>query len=453
MAKTEETKTNEATATSSVTPIELTGTTTIEKVKEITEKLEQGIKDLFDSDKFKEYLTTMSKFHNYSFRNTMLILFQKPDASFIAGYGAWQKNFNRQVKKGEKGIKILAPAPYKKMIEETQFDKSGVPMKDQNGNVITKEKEITVPAFKVTTVFDLSQTAGDELPQLAKQLTGNIEEYERFFRALKDISPVPIEFEEIERAANGYYHLEEKRIAIRNDLSEIQTIKTAIHEIAHAKLHALPEKDTKDLTEDKRPDNRTREVQAESVAYTVCQHFGIDTSDYSFGYIAGWSSGKETEELKNSLETIRVASTELITDIENRVAELEKEQEKPTFNLESDVAAWYASEFPSDELKDNLVAGISFQKMFNMIGDTDFKSIIGEDDSVVRQRCFEKTSELMGIDYNVIYEKWLNVDKKQEKQPDKKPSVKKQLKQETEKSKQAEKPKRTTKKKSQDLEV
>lgn len=453
MTNTDEIKTKEAVKTSSVTPIELTGTTTVEKVKEITEKLEQGIKDLFDSEKFKEYLTTMSKFHNYSFRNTMLILFQKPDASFIAGYGAWQKNFNRQVKKGEKGIKILAPAPYKKTIEETRFDKSGAPMKDKDGNVITTSREVTVPAFKVTTVFDLSQTAGDELPQLAKQLTGDIEEYERFFRALKDISPVPIELETFDRAANGYYHLEEKRIAIRNDLSEMQTIKTAIHEIAHAKLHALPENDTKDLPEEKRPDNRTREVQAESVAYTVCQHFGIDTSDYSFGYIAGWSSGKETEELKNSLETIRTAATELITDIENRVNELIKEQEKPVFDLESDVAVWYASEFPSDDLKENLVKGVSFQKMFDMVGTTEFKNIIGEDDSVVRQRCFEKISELMGIDYNVIYDKWLNIDKKQEKQTTKKPSIKKQLEKNKEKKADEPKPKKTTKKKTQDLEV
>ena len=315
--------------TSSVTPIELTGKTTIEKVKEITEKLEQGIKELFDSDRYKEYLTTMSKFHNYSFRNTMLILFQKPDASLIAGYGAWQKNFKRQVKKGERGIKILAPAPYKKTVEEKQFDKNGVPMKDKDGNIIVNTREITVPAFKVTTVFDVSQTAGEEIPMLAKQLMGSIDEYEKFFRILKEISPVPITLETIDGTANGYYHLEEKRIAIKDSLSEMQTIKTAIHEIAHAKLHALPDKDEDSVTDDTRPDNRTREVQAESIAYTVCQHFGIDTSDYSFGYIAGWSSGKETEELKTSLEVIRNTATEFTSAIEEKLQELTQDREKP----------------------------------------------------------------------------------------------------------------------------
>lgn len=322
-----------AETTSSVTPIELTGKTTIEKVKEITEKLEQGIKELFDSDRYKEYLTTMSKFHNYSFRNTMLILFQKPDASLIAGYGAWQKNFKRQVKKGERGIKILAPAPYKKTVEEKQFDKNGVPMKDKDGNIIVNTREITVPAFKVTTVFDVSQTAGEEIPMLAKQLTGSIEEYENFFRVLKEISPVPITLETIDGTANGYYHLEEKRIAIKDSLSEMQTIKTAIHEIAHAKLHALPDKDEDSVTDDTRPDNRTREVQAESIAYTVCQHFGIDTSDYSFGYIAGWSSGKETEELKTSLEVIRNTATEFISAIEEKLQELTQDREKPLDKL------------------------------------------------------------------------------------------------------------------------
>lgn len=317
-----------AETTSSVTPIELTGKTTIEKVKEIIEKLEQGIKELFDSDRYKEYLTTMSKFHNYSFRNTMLILFQKPDASLIAGYGAWQKNFKRQVKKGERGIKILAPAPYKKTVEEKQFDKNGVPMKDKDGNIIVNTREITVPAFKVTTVFDVSQTAGEEIPMLAKQLTGSIEEYEQFFQTLKEISPVPITLEPIDGTANGYYHLEEKRIAIKDSLSEMQTLKTAIHEIAHAKLHALPDKDEDGVTDDTRPDNRTREVQAESIAYTVCQHFGIDTSDYSFGYIAGWSSGKETEELKTSLEVIRNTATEFISAIDGKLQELTQDREK-----------------------------------------------------------------------------------------------------------------------------
>ena len=312
---------------SSVTPIEFTGKSQKEKVKEITDKLEQGIKDLFNSDRYKEYLSAMSKFHNYSFRNTILILMQKPDASYIAGFNTWKNEFKRAVRKGEKGIKILAPAPYKKEIEETAHDKNGNPILNADGSNRTTTKTITVPAFKITTVFDLSQTDGKEIPTIANQLTGNVEDYEKFFRALKEISPVPVELEDIDRAANGYYHLTEKRIAVRNDLSEMQTIKTAIHEIAHAKLHALPEKEENEVIEDDRPDNRTREVQAESIAYTVCQHFGIDTSDYSFGYVAGWSSGKETAELKASLEVIRTTADEMITDISEKLKELEKVQE------------------------------------------------------------------------------------------------------------------------------
>ena len=298
-----------------------------QQVREITDKLEQGLKELFESERFKEYLKTMSKFYNYSFNNTLLIAMQKPDATLIAGYTAWQRNFDRHVMKGEKGIKILAPAPYKKEIEETAHDKNGNPILNADGSNRTTTKTITVPAFKITTVFDLSQTDGKEIPTIANQLTGNVEDYEKFFKALKEISPVPVELEDIDRAANGYYHLTEKRIAVRNDLSEMQTIKTTIHEIAHAKLHALPEKEENEVIEDDRPDNRTREVQAESVAYTVCQHFGIDTSDYSFGYVAGWSSGKETEELKASLEVIRTTADEMITDISEKLKELEKVQE------------------------------------------------------------------------------------------------------------------------------
>ena len=312
---------------SSVTPIEFTGKTQKEKVKEITDKLEQGIKDLFNSDRYKEYLSAMSKFHNYSFRNTILILMQKPDASYIAGFNTWKNDFKRAVRKGEKGIKILAPAPYKKEIEETAHDKNGNPILNADGSNRTTTKTITVPAFKITTVFDLSQTDGKEIPTIANQLTGNVEDYERFFKALKQISPVPIELENIDGGAYGYYHTMEKRIAVKNDLSEMQTIKTTIHEIAHAKLHALPEKGENKVIEDDRPDNRTREVQAESVAYTVCQHFGIDTSDYSFGYVAGWSSGKETAELKASLEVIRTTADEMITDISEKLKELEKVQE------------------------------------------------------------------------------------------------------------------------------
>ena len=405
---------------SSVTPIEFTGKSQKEKVKEITDKLEQGIKDLFNSDRYKEYLSAMSKFHNYSFRNTILILMQKPDASYIAGFNTWKNDFKRAVRKGEKGIKILAPAPYKKEIEETAHDKNGNPILNADGSNRTTTKTITVPAFKITTVFDLSQTDGKEIPTIANQLTGNVEDYEKFFKALKAISPVPIELEDIDRAANGYYHLTEKRIAVRNDLSEMQTIKTAIHEIAHAKLHALPEKEENEVIEDDRPDNRTREVQAESIAYTVCQHFGIDTSDYSFGYVAGWSSGKETAELKASLEVIRTTADEMITDISEKLKELEKEK---SVNLNSDIHDWYAHTFPDDELNEEIYTGISFQKLNDMLSSNDLYSIIGVDDTVVRERCFTKLAELMQVDYSVIYEKWLNAEIPDMLNPTKQPIV------------------------------
>ena len=405
---------------SEVTPIEFTGKSQKEKVKEITDKLEQGIKDLFNSDRYKEYLSAMSKFHNYSFRNTILILMQKPDASYIAGFNTWKNEFKRAVRKGEKGIKILAPAPYKKEIEETAHDKNGNPILNADGSSCTTTKTITVPVFKITTVFDLSQTDGKEIPTIANQLTGNVEEYEKFFKALKAISPVPIELEKIDRAANGYYHLTEKRIAVRNDLSEMQTIKTTIHEIAHAKLHALPEKEENEVIEDDRPDNRTREVQAESIAYTVCQHFGIDTSDYSFGYVAGWSSGKETEELKASLEAIRTTADEMITDISEKLKELEKEK---SVDLNSDIHDWYAHTFPVDELNEEIYTGISFQKLNDMLSSNDLYSIIGVDDTVVRERCFTKLAELMQVDYSVIYDMWLNAEIPDSLNPSKQPIV------------------------------
>ncbi len=405
---------------SEVTPIEFTGKSQKEKVKEITDKLEQGIKELFNSDRYKEYLSAMSKFHNYSFRNTILILMQKPDASYIAGFNTWKNEFKRAVRKGEKGIKILAPAPYKKEIEETAHDKNGNPILNADGSNRTTTKTITVPAFKITTVFDLSQTDGKEIPTIANQLTGNVEDYEKFFKALKEISPVPIELEKIDRAANGYYHLTEKRIAVRDDLSEMQTIKTAIHEIAHAKLHALPENEENEVIEDDRPDNRTREVQAESIAYTVCQHFGIDTSDYSFGYVAGWSSGKETEELKASLEVIRTTADEMITDISEKLKELEKEK---SVDLNSDISAWYAAEFSDDEMKDEIYTGVSFQKLNDMLSSNDLYSIIGVDDTVVRERCFSKLAELMQVDYSVIYKKWLNAEILDMLNPTKQPVV------------------------------
>lgn len=303
-----------------------------QQVREITDKLEQGLKELFESERFKEYLKTMSKFYNYSFNNTLLIAMQKPDATLIAGYTAWQRNFDRHVMKGEKGIKILAPAPYKVQEEREKLDPATQkPVLDKDGKPVTETVEVTRPAFKVVSVFDVSQTDGKALPDIAvDELTGSVENYAAFFDALKELSPVPIAFENITDGAKGYFSHVENRIAIQEGMSEIQTIKTAIHEIAHAKLHAVTPGE-KVAPEDKK-DRRTKEVEAESVAYTVCQRYGIETSDYSFGYIAGWSSDKETKELKGSLETIRKTAAEMITGIDEKLKErlAVKEQEAPT---------------------------------------------------------------------------------------------------------------------------
>ena len=312
-----------------VIPIVLTSEKPAEKLKEITDRLEQGITELFDSERYREYLRVMSKFHNYSFNNTLLIAMQKPDASLVAGFSAWKNNFGRNVIKGQKGIKIIAPSPYKVKQEMKKIDPhTQQPIIGKDGKPVTEEKEITIPAYKVVSVFDVSQTEGRELPDIAvDELTGDVERYRDFFAALEKTSPVPIGFEQIPGSSHGYYHLEDKRIAIQEGMSELQTLKTAIHEIAHAKLHDI-DLNAPENEQQPRIDRRTREVEAESVAYTVCQHYGLDTSDYSFGYVAGWSSGRELSELKNSLETIRSAAAEIINSIDETLAELSKAQDK-----------------------------------------------------------------------------------------------------------------------------
>ena len=311
-----------------VIPIVLTSEKPTEKLKEITDRLEQGITELFDSERYREYLRVMSKFHNYSFNNTLLIAMQKPDASLVAGFSAWKNNFGRNVMKGQKGIKIIAPSPYKVKQEMKKIDPhTQQPIIGKDGKPVTEEKEITIPAYKVVSVFDVSQTEGKELPDIAvDELTGDVERYRDFFAALEKTSPVPIGFEQIPGSSHGYYHLEDKRIAIQEGMSELQTLKTAIHEIAHAKLHDI-DLNAPENEQQPRVDRRTREVEAESVAYTVCQHYGLDTSDYSFGYVAGWSSGRELSELKSSLETIRSAAAEIINSIDETLAELSKAQD------------------------------------------------------------------------------------------------------------------------------
>ena len=312
-----------------VIPIVLTSEKPAEKLKEITDRLEQGITELFESERYREYLRVMSKFHNYSINNTLLIAMQKPDASLVAGFSAWKNNFGRNVMKGQKGIKIIAPSPFKIRQEVEKIDPhTQKPIIGKDGKPVTEEKEIKIPAYKVVSVFDVSQTEGRELPDIAvDELTGDVDRYKDFFAALEKTSPVPIAFENIEGGSHGYYHLEDKRIAINEGMSELQTLKTAIHEIAHAKLHDIDLNAPKD-EQQPHVDRRTREVEAESVAYTVCQHYGLDTSDYSFGYVAGWSSGRELSELKSSLETIRSAAAEIINSIDENLAELQKAQDK-----------------------------------------------------------------------------------------------------------------------------
>lgn len=319
-----------------------------EKVAEITDKLESGIKELFSSEKFKSYLNTMSKFHNYSFNNTLLIAMQKPDATLVAGFNAWKNNFGRNVNKGEKGIQIFAPAPYKIKKEEIKRDPdTDLPILDKDGKPIVEEVERVIPNFKVVSVFDVSQTNGKELPTLGvDELSGNVTDYEKFFEALKEVSPVPIKLAEIDGSAKGFFNQEDKTITIKGGMSEAQTVKTAIHEIAHAMLH---DKDLKKTDLEKPKDRATEEVEAESIAYTVCQHFGVDTSDYSFSYVASWGSGKDLPELKSSLETIRSTASELITQISDKYLGLDKDKSQEK-----------TAEAPEQPKKSNIIGNVEY---------------------------------------------------------------------------------------------
>ena len=332
MAKAQATKAPEKSEPSraSVQAIELSGETPYEKLSEILKKLEDGVKDIFNGDKYAEYLACMSKFHNYSFRNSLLILMQKPDASMVAGFGAWRDNHKRTVKRGERGIKIIAPSSYKtkKQIEKIN-PATNKPIIGWDGKPLTEEKEVTIPTFRVATVFDLSQTEGEPLPSLGvDELTGNVADFKKFYAALEKISPMPIGYEDIDTGAKGYCNFEEQRIAVKNGMSEVQQLKTLIHEIAHAKLHNILKEKSTELTPEEQKNNRTMEVEAESVAYTVCQRYGIDTSDYSFGYVAGWSKDKELPELNASLDTIQKTANEIILGIDEYYKELAKDIEQ-----------------------------------------------------------------------------------------------------------------------------
>ena len=303
-----------------------------ERIKEITAGIEKGIMELFESDRYRNYLTTMSRFHRYSLNNVMLIHAQRPNATLVAGFSKWKNSFGRHVKKGEKGIQILAPTPYKIMVDKEKLDPdTKLPMLDDEGKPITEEKEVTIPMFKVVSVFDVAQTEGKPLPQISFSLTGDVAQYEVFMEALRRTSQVPITIEPMEPGMDGYFSLSKQAIFLREGMSQVQTVCAAIHEMAHSRLHNY-EKMT-ELADDGETilvpgekDRNTEEVEAESISYAVCQYFGIETSDNSFGYIATWSQGKELKELRASLETINKTSSELISGIEQHYREICKEQ-------------------------------------------------------------------------------------------------------------------------------
>ena len=348
-----------------------------DQLKEITERLEQGVKDIFTSEMYTKYLLTMSKFHNYSFNNTLLIAMQRPDATLVAGYNAWKNKFNRYVKKGEKGIQIIAPAPVKEREEREKIDKdTGLTVLNESGEPEIEVVERVIPRFRVTTVFDYAQTDGEPLPTLeVNELTARVKDYTLLKEAIEQVSPVPIRFGEIEGSAKGYYSHMDKEICVRADMGESQTIKTMIHEVAHAMLHDSDQ--MKQRGEEK--DQLTKETEAESIAFTVCSALGIDTSDYSFPYVASWASGKELKELKDSMDTIRLTAADFLEKLETAVAERsvermtameyaeklieDKEQEKTIFdnsqrNLIVNFAYKLDDRAATEELANNLAAAV-----------------------------------------------------------------------------------------------
>ena len=303
-----------------------------ERLQQITAGIEQGIKELFESEKYMRYLSVMSRFHRYSVNNTMLIYMQKPDATLVAGYNKWKNQFERHVKRGEHGITIIAPTPYKKKIEEQKLDPdTKAPMLDQDGKVIMEEREVEIPMFRPVKVFDVSQTDGKPLPELASSLSGNVQNYEAFMEALRRSAPVPLSVQPMAANMDGYFSPDRQRIAIREGMSEVQTVSAAVHEIAHSKLHNYAKAQEEaaragDKEPPKKKDRNTEEVEAESISYAVCQYYGIETAENSFGYIATWSQGKELKELRASLETISKTASGLISDIDRHFAEICKER-------------------------------------------------------------------------------------------------------------------------------
>ena len=408
-----------------------------ERLQEITAGIEQGIKELFESEKYMRYLSVMSKFHRYSVNNTMLIYMQRPDATLVAGYNKWKNQFSRHVKRGEHGITIIAPTPYKKKIEEQKLDPdTKAPMLDKDGKVIMEEKEIEIPLFRPVKVFDISQTDGKPLPELAASLSGNVQNYEVFMEALRRSAPVPIEFEPMDANMDGYFSSDQQRIAIREGMSEVQTVSAAVHETAHSKLHdpkrTKPEPTWKvvmvsdggtkrdfsqgfateaeaeqfaadadwrfvdenqfewrlEVEEDHSAevqaakDRHTEEVQAESISYAVCQYYGIQTADNSFGYIASWSQGKELKELRASLEVINKTAGELISDIDRHYKEICKErgidltaqpeQAVPQQEVVPELAPEVAVQQPTEETPDTPAPSAEAQEALLLVDDATY---------------------------------------------------------------------------------
>ena len=340
-----------------------------ERLKEITDSIEQGIQDLFQSDRYAQYLRTMSRFHRYSVNNTMLIFMQKPDATLVAGFNKWRDQFSRNVMRGEKGIKIIAPTPFKKKIEEEKLDPdTKIPMLDADGKVIMEEKEIKIPMYKVVSVFDVSQTEGKTLPTLANDLMGNVKQYEIFIEALRRSSPVPLAFETMEPNTDGYFSEKDQRIAIRSGMSEVQTVSAAVHEITHATLHNYEQARLAAAKEDetaeppKPKDRHTEEVEAESVSYAVCQYYGIQIGENSFGYIASWSRDRELPELRTSLETINKTASGLISDIDQNFREVQKEYDSILEQFAADAYRYTASvmepPFPLNSIEEEVPATV-----------------------------------------------------------------------------------------------
>ena len=316
------------------------------ELDEMTAKLEQGVQDVFASDDYKKFLNVMAQMPHYSINNQILIMLQNPEATMCNSFSGWKKQ-GRFVKQGEKGLRILAPAPYQMEKEQEKVGADGKAILDKDGEPVKETVKITVNAFKPVSTFDISQTDGEPLPQLGvAELVGNVEGYGTLLEAIKDASPVPIGFENIESGAKGYYHMADHRIAIQDGMSEAQTVKTALHEIAHAKYHSIEAQDKSGVQKSK----AQKECEAESMAFVCCAHYGLNTSDYSFGYVAGWSSGKETPELKASLQTIKEGASEIIDSIDKRIRELTYDRVEQNRAPEGFVSVIEGINIPEEEL-------------------------------------------------------------------------------------------------------